>query len=173
MAHHWQAIHRGAFRVDVMAELARQTHVPVATGERIFTKWGFREVLEKRAATIVQPDVCYAGGITELRLIAGMAESYYTPLAPHNPQGPCSLAASLQIAARIPNFLAQEGGDHEYLDLLGLGITIDEDKLSQVGEPHPYRVDTTPTTGRWSTGRDGQVPTWVVESRIFSQKEQE
>ena len=48
MAHHWQAIHRGAFRVDVMAELARQTHVPVATGERIFTKWGFREVLEKR-----------------------------------------------------------------------------------------------------------------------------
>ena len=159
VAHHWQAIHRGAFRVDVMAELARQTHVPVATGERIFTKWGFREVLEKRAATIVQPDVCYAGGITELRLIAGMAESYYTPMAPHNPQGPCSLAASLQIAARIPNFLAQEGGDHEYLDLLaeplppvvggyrllptapGLGITIDEDKLSQVGEPHPYRVD--------------------------------
>ena len=48
VAHHWQAIHRGAFRVDVMAELARQTHVPVATGERIFTKWGFREVLEKR-----------------------------------------------------------------------------------------------------------------------------
>ena len=149
-----------ALNVDVMAELVRQTHVPVATGERIFTKWGFREVLEKRAATIVQPDVCYAGGITELRLIAGMAESYYTPLAPHNPQGPCSLAASLQIAACIPNFLAQEGGDHEYLDLLaeplppvvggyrplptgpGLGITIDEDKLrGQVGEPHPYRVD--------------------------------
>ncbi|MCY3735011.1 MAG: galactonate dehydratase [Gemmatimonadaceae bacterium] len=149
-----------ALNVDVMAELARQTHVPVATGERIFTKWGFRDVLEKRAATIVQPDVCYAGGITELRLIAGMAESYYTPLAPHNPQGPCSLAASLQIAACIPNFLAQEGGDREYLDLLaeplppvvggyrllptgpGLGITIDEDKLrDQVGEPGPYRVE--------------------------------
>ena len=149
-----------ALNVDVMAELARQTHVPIATGERIFTKWGFRDVLEKRAATIVQPDVCYAGGITELRLIAGMAESYYTPLAPHNPQGPCSLAASLQIAACIPNFLAQEGGDREYLDLLaeplppvvggyrllptgpGLGITIDEDKLrGQVGEPGPYRVE--------------------------------
>ena len=148
-----------ALNVDVMAELARQTHVPIATGERIFTKWGFRDVLEKRAATIVQPDVCYAGGITELRLIAGMAESYYTPLAPHNPQGPCSLAASLQIAACIPNFLAQEGGDREYLDLLaeplppvvggyrllptgpGLGITIDEDKIrGQVGEPGPYRV---------------------------------
>jgi galactonate dehydratase len=74
--------------VDVMAELARKTHIPLATGERIFTKWGFREILEKRAATILQPDVCYAGGITELRLIAGMAEAYYTPIAPHNPQGP-------------------------------------------------------------------------------------
>jgi galactonate dehydratase len=115
--------------VDVMAELARKTHIPIATGERIFTKWGFR------------------GGITELRLIAGMAEAYYTPLAPHNPQGPCSLAASMQIAASIPNFLIQERGDNEYADLLakplppikdghrplltepGLGITIYEDKL--------------------------------------------
>jgi galactonate dehydratase len=143
--------------VDVMAELARKTHIPLATGERIFTKWGFREILEKRAATILQPDVCYAGGITELRLIAGMAEAYYTPLAPHNPQGPCSLAASMQVAASIPNFLIQENGDAEYKDLLakplppvrnghralptdpGLGITIDEDKLrAQVGEPRPY-----------------------------------
>src|ERR1017187_10214166 len=55
--------------VDIMAELARKTHIPLATGERIFTKWGFKEILEKRAATILQPDVCYAGGITELRLI--------------------------------------------------------------------------------------------------------
>ena len=103
--------------VDIMAELARKTH-PIATGERIFTKWGFKEILEKRAATILQPDVCYAGGITELKIIAGMAEAYYTPLAPHNPQGPCSLAASMQIAAAIPNFLIQERGDNEYTDLL-------------------------------------------------------
>ena len=94
-----------ALNVDVMAEMARKTHIPIATGERIFTKWGFKEILEKRAATILQPDVCYAGGITELKIIAGMAEAYYTPLAPHNPQGPCSLAASLQLAASIPNFL--------------------------------------------------------------------
>jgi len=146
-----------ALNVDIMAELARKTHIPVATGERIFTKWGFKEILEKRAATILQPDVCYAGGITELKIIAGMAEAYYTPLAPHNPQGPCSLAASFQIAAAIPNFLIQERGDNEYEDLLakpmppitkghrplltdpGLGITIDEDKLmAQVGEPRPY-----------------------------------
>jgi galactonate dehydratase len=148
-----------ALNVDVMAEMARKTHIPIATGERIFTKWGFKEILEKRAATILQPDVCYAGGITELKIIAGMAEAYYTPLAPHNPQGPCSLAASLQIAASIPNFLIQERGDNEYADLLakplapvtagyrplptdpGLGITIDENKLmAQVGEPRPYRT---------------------------------
>ncbi len=148
-----------ALNVDVMAEMAKKTHVPIATGERIFTKWGFREILEKRAATILQPDVCYAGGITELKIIAGMAEAYYTPLAPHNPQGPCSLASSLQIAAAIPNFLIQERGDNEYSDLLakplppvtnghrplltepGLGITIDENKLmAQVGEPRAYRT---------------------------------
>jgi galactonate dehydratase len=146
-----------ALNVDVMAELAKKTSVPLATGERIFTKWGFREILEKKAAMILQPDVCYAGGITELKIIAGMAEAYYAPIAPHNPQGPCSLAASLQLAASIPNFLIQERGDNEYADLLakplpaivkgyrplltepGLGITIDENKLrAQVGEPRPY-----------------------------------
>ena len=93
---------------DVMAEIARGTHLPIATGERVFTKWGFREVLEKRAATILQPDLCHAGGITEVRLIAGMAEAYYAAIAPHNPLGPISLAAGVQIAASIPNFLCQE-----------------------------------------------------------------
>ncbi len=152
--------------VDIMAELARKTHIPIATGERIYTKWGFKEILEKRAATILQPDPCYAGGITELRLIAGMAEAYYTPIAPHNPQGPCSLAAGLQLAACVPNFLIQERGDNEYSDLLakplppvrngyrpiltepGLGITIDEEKLkAQVGEPRPYRTAYDPDDG--------------------------
>ena len=155
-----------ALNVDVMAELARKTHIPIATGERIFTKWGFREILEKRAATILQPDVCYAGGITELRIIAGMAEAYYTPIAPHNPQGPCSLAASYQVAACIPNFLIQERGDNEHADLLakpmpqikdgyrplltdpGLGITIDEEKLrARVGEPEPYNTRYDPDDG--------------------------
>ncbi len=148
-----------ALNVQLMADLAKKTHIPIATGERIFTKWGFREILEKGAAMILQPDICYAGGITELKVIAGMAEAYYAPLAPHNPQGPCSLAASLQLAASIPNFMIQERGDNEYSDLLakplppvrnghrpiltepGLGITIDENKLmAQVGEPRPYRT---------------------------------
>lgn len=154
-----------ALNVDVMAEIAAKTHIPLATGERIFTKWGFREVLEKRAALILQPDVNYAGGITELKVIAGMADAYYAPIAPHNPNGPCSLAASLQLAGCIPNFLIQERGDREH-ELLakplpavknghrplptdpGLGITIDEDKLmAQVGEPRPYLPQFDPDDG--------------------------
>jgi galactonate dehydratase len=94
--------------VDVMADIARGTHLPIATGERIFTKWGFREILEKGAASILQPDLCHAGGIFECRLIAGMAEAYYASVAPHNPLGPISLAAGLQLAASVPNFLCQE-----------------------------------------------------------------
>ena len=135
---------------DIMAEIARGTHLPIATGERVFTKWGFREVLEKRAATILQPDLCHAGGITEVRLIAGMAEAYYAGIAPHNPLGPISLAAGIQIAASIPNFVCQEQVSlgagylkkpftvHQgYLDLPtgpGLGIELDENALaSKIG----------------------------------------
>src|SRR6266496_46967 len=132
--------------VDLMAEIARSTHLPIATGERIFTKWGFREILEKGAATILQPDLCHAGGILEARLIAGMAEAYYAAVAPHNPLGPISLAAGVQIAASIPNFLCQEqvslGEGYikqpftvrdGYLDLPtgpGLGIELDENALA-------------------------------------------
>jgi galactonate dehydratase len=131
---------------DVMAEIARGTHLPIATGERVFTKWGFREVLEKKAATILQPDLCHAGGITEVRLIAGMAEAFYATIAPHNPLGPISLAAGVQLAASIPNFLCQEqvslGEGYlkkpftvrdGYLDLptgRGLGIELDEQAMA-------------------------------------------
>ena len=131
--------------VDVMAEIARSTHLPIATGERIFTKWGFRELLEKRAAVILQPDLCHAGGITEGRIIAGMAEAYYAAVAPHNPLGPISLAAGVQLAASIPNFLCQEQVslgegylkkpfevEKGYLKLPtgpGLGIELDEEAM--------------------------------------------
>ena len=97
-----------AQNVDTMVDIARGTHLPIAAGERIFTKWGFRELLEKKAVGIVQPDLCHAGGITEGRIIAGMAEAYYIPVAPHNPMGPISLASGLHLAASIPNFLVQE-----------------------------------------------------------------
>ena len=95
-----------------MAEIARSTSVPIATGERVFTKWGFREVLEKRAATILQPDLCHAGGITEIRLIAGMAEAYYAAIAPHYPLGPISLAAGVQLDAVDPELPLPGGRAH-------------------------------------------------------------
>ena len=154
---------------EVMAEIARGTFLPIATGERVFTKWGFREVLEKRAATVLQPDLCHAGGITEVRLIAGMAEAYYASIAPHNPLGPISLAAGVQIAASIPNFLCQEqvslGEGYlkkpftvrdGYLDLPtgpGLGIELDEQAMAdKIGHdwrnPESYDAD------------DGSVVDW-------------
>jgi galactonate dehydratase len=140
--------------VDVLAEIARGTHLPIATGERIFTKWGFREILEKSAASILQPDLCHAGGITEVRLIAGMAEAYYAAIAPHNPLGPISLAAGIQLAASIPNFLCQEQVslgegylkqpfrvENGFVALPqgpGLGIELDEDSLADKIE-HDWR----------------------------------
>jgi len=154
---------------DIMAEIARGTHLPIATGERVFTKWGFREVLEKKAATILQPDMCHAGGITEVRLIAGMAEAYYASIAPHNPLGPISLAAGVQLAASIPNFLIQEQvslGEgylktpfkvrEGYLDLPtgpGLGIELDENAMAgQIGHDwqNPQTYD----------AEDGSVVDW-------------
>ncbi len=131
---------------ELMAEIARGTHLPIATGERIFTKWGFRDILEKKAAIVLQPDLCHAGGITETRLIAGMAEAFYASIAPHNPLGPISLAAGVQIAASIPNFLCQEQvslGEgyvktpfsvrEGYLDVPtgpGLGVELDDAKMA-------------------------------------------
>jgi galactonate dehydratase len=147
---------------DVMAEIARGTFLPIATGERVFTKWGFREVLEKRAATVLQPDISHAGGITEVRLIAGMAEAYYATIAPHNPLGPINLAAGVQMAAAIPNFLCQEQvslGEgylkkpftvkNGFLDLPsgpGLGIELDENAMAdKIGHdwrnPQAYDAD--------------------------------
>jgi len=146
--------------VDVMADIARKTHLPIATGERVYTKWGFREILEKRAASILQPDISHAGGIFEARIIAGMAEAYYAAIAPHCPLGPISLAACLQLDAAIPNFLCQEqvtlGEGYlktpfvvqdGYIPLPtgpGLGIELDDDAIAQrIGMPavHPGLYD--------------------------------
>ncbi|MBM3493965.1 MAG: galactonate dehydratase [Armatimonadetes bacterium] len=140
--------------VDVLADLARKTHIPIATGERLYTKWGFRDVLEKRAASILQPDLSHAGGIMECRLIAGMAEAYYAGMAPHCPLGPIALAACIQLDATIPNFLAQEhvtlGEGYlkqpftlrdGYVDLPqgpGLGIELDEEALADKITDEPW-----------------------------------
>ena len=94
--------------VDAMAEVQRAINLPIATGERLYNRWEFRPLLEKQAVRIIQPDVCHAGGILELKKIAAMAEAYYVSVQPHNSNGPISTVASLHLDACIPNFIIQE-----------------------------------------------------------------
>ena len=94
--------------IDAMAEVQRAINLPVATGERLFTRWDFRTLFEKQAARIIQPDVCHVGGIFELKKIAAMAETYYVAVQPHNSNGPISTLANLQLDASIPNCIFQE-----------------------------------------------------------------
>ena len=95
---------------DAMAEVQRATSVAVAAGERIKSRLGLREYLEKQAFRIFQPDAAHVGGITEYRKMAAMAETYFIPVAPHNPNGPICLAAQLHLSAATPNFLIFEEG---------------------------------------------------------------
>ena len=94
--------------VEAMAEVARQQPCPVATGERLVTRFQFRPFLEERACAVLQADVGHCGGLSELKKIAAMAEAYYVSVAPHNPAGPVAQAACLQFALSTPNFLIQE-----------------------------------------------------------------
>jgi galactonate dehydratase len=132
--------------VDELVRVARSTSIPIATGERLFTKWDFREVIQRQAATVLQPDLSHAGGISEVKKIAALAECYYASIAPHCPLGPIALAASIQLDACIPNFLIQEhvtlgeGYLKEPFEVVdghiplptkpGLGIELDEDALA-------------------------------------------
>lgn len=76
----------------------------LAAGERLYDKWGFRLLLEERLVDVIQPDLCHAGGLTECKKIAALAETYYVLVAPHCPQGPVATAASAHLALAIPNF---------------------------------------------------------------------
>ncbi|HEY3282243.1 MAG TPA: galactonate dehydratase [Armatimonadota bacterium] len=154
--------------VEALADVARHTTAPIATGERLFTRFGFREVLEKHAAAVLQPDLCICGGIAEGRKIAAMAEAYFVAVAPHNPYGPITTAASLQLDACTPNFLIQEFvslGEElfeepfvmkdGYVDVPkrpGLGIRVDEKKLAA----RAYGGHTVPT---WYH-KDGSLADW-------------
>lgn len=94
--------------VDGMAQVARSTSIPLATGERLIGRAGFREVLEKRAVAVIQPDICHTGGLWETKKIAAMAETYLVSVAPHNPLGPIATAAAIHFAASTPNWIIQE-----------------------------------------------------------------
>jgi galactonate dehydratase len=98
---------------DAMAALQHSTNIPIATGEGLQSHFNFREVLVKQAARILQPDVARTGGITAMKKIAAMADAHYVTIAPHNPNGPVCTAASMHLAASIPNFLIMEEGNKE------------------------------------------------------------
>jgi galactonate dehydratase len=165
---------------DALIELARSTSVPIATGERMFTRWDYKSLLASGAVDIIQPDLSHAGGIWECRKIAAMAEAYDVAVAPHCPLGPIALAASLQLDFCTPNAFIQEQslGIHynqgsDLLDYLkdpgvfryeqgfvprltapGLGIEIDEDRVREAAKQgHRWRNPV------WRTS-DGVVAEW-------------
>ncbi|TAK25989.1 MAG: galactonate dehydratase [Chloroflexota bacterium] len=94
--------------IDAMAELRHHLDIPLATGEMLYTKYEFRDLLARGAADIIQPDVCCAGGLLEQKKIAAMAEAFYVTVAPHNPMGPVATAVNVHFAASTPNFLILE-----------------------------------------------------------------
>jgi galactonate dehydratase len=108
----------------------------LAAGERLYTKWDFLPLLERRVIDFAQPDVCHAGGITEVRKIAAMAEAHGVWLAPHNPQGPASTAACAHLGMAVPGFAILEFVRHPLRDrLLGEGWTVTSGHLHVPPEP--------------------------------------
>jgi galactonate dehydratase len=161
-------------------QILSHSSIPIALGERLYSRWDVKPFLERGVVDILQPDLSHAGGILEVRRIAAMAEAYDVAVAPHCPLGPLALAACLQVAACTPNVVLQEmslgihyniGSDlYTYLktaDVLtpvdgylripeghGLGVEIDEEKVrAAADEPHRWR------NLLWRT-RDGGLAEW-------------
>ncbi|NQX61378.1 galactonate dehydratase [Paenibacillus qinlingensis] len=165
---------------EALRDLAHHTNIPIATGERMFSRWDFKKLLEDGYVDIIQPDLSHAGGITECKKIASMAEAYDVALAPHCPLGPIALAACLQLDATAYNAFIQEqslgihynkgndlldyivdpavfsyeGGYVTIPDGPGLGITINEEYVRKMSE----------TGHRWRNPvwrhKDGSVAEW-------------
>jgi galactonate dehydratase len=93
---------------DAMAKVRKKSTVPISGGERVYTKFGFQDYFNKKAVDIAQPDIFHTGGIMESKKVAAMAEANHIPVSFHNPSGPISNAAILQLAACVPNFLIHE-----------------------------------------------------------------
>jgi galactonate dehydratase len=96
-----------------MARLKRELPIPLATGERLLSRWEYRELVEEGGADIIQPDLTHAGGITEVKRIAALADTYYLPVAPHNSAGPIGTLAAMHLCAAVPNFLTLEQFEDE------------------------------------------------------------
>jgi len=161
-------------RADDIAAIQRSVTTPIATGERLSGVHGFRELLEKGACSVLQPDITHCGGLTEARRIAALAEAYRVALAPHNPQGPVSTAASIELGFATPSYVVCEAVtadvpwrsevaseshriDREGMralpgELPGLGVEIDLD----VVRAHPFE----PELPQRVFHADGSVGDW-------------
>lgn len=148
---------------EALREIARYTTTPIATGERMFSRWEFKNLLQDGYVDIIQPDLSHAGGISECRKIAAMAEAYDVAVAPHCPLGPIALGACLAVDFCTPNVFIQEqsfgihynkGGElldyledasiyqyrDSYLELIsrpGLGVAMNEDKIREASRDCP------------------------------------
>jgi galactonate dehydratase len=166
---------------EAIRQLASQTSIPIALGERLYSRWDFKPFLEGALIDIAQPDLAHAGGISECRRIASFAETYDVAIAPHCPLGPIALAACVQLALATPNFVIQEMSlgihyntrEHDLLTYLqdpapfdleegmiktleapGLGIAIDEARVRHAAaNPHRWR------NPAWR-GKDGSLREW-------------
>ena len=142
-----------------LKKAAEKIAIPVATGERLHTRFDYRELFELQAADIIQPDITHFGGLLETKKLAAWADTYYVLVAPHNVGGPVSIAAGLHFAASTPNFKIQEHfndfsedwvktlapGNPEVVDGYfalpegpGLGVKLDEDVLQEHPRQHVY-----------------------------------
>lgn len=122
---------------EMLARVRAATRVPLATGERHYTRWAVWPLLRDRLVDVLQCDVCHTGGLLELRKIAAMAEPFGVTLAPHNPNGPVSLAAVVHVAACTPNFLVTEYVHTRY----GAGQADAEPTVSEAIVVAPLRVE--------------------------------
>ena len=144
--------------LDALKKAAAKINLPIATGERLHTRYEFRDLFLTEAADIVQPDITLMGGLSEAKKVAAMADTNYMTVAPHNVGGPVSTATALHFAASTPNFKIQEhfndfqelwvkeaatgGGYPDVVDGYfplpegpGLGVTLNEDLIAE----HPFQ----------------------------------
>lgn len=160
-------------QVDAMADLARYTSIPLCIGERLHSRYDFKPVFERRAASIINPDAAHVGGISEMVRIGHMAEAYDVALAPHCPLGPIALAASLQIDAICHNAFIQEqslgihynkGADlTDYVSAAG-GFTIKDGFINiPQGPGLGIEVDEANVTKLAEQGHNWRAPVWRHE----------
>jgi galactonate dehydratase len=161
---------------DALKLVSDHVPFPIATGERLLSRWEFRRVIERQCVSLLQPDVAHCGGITELKKIANYAEIYYQHIMPHCAIGPLALAACMTVDAVVPNFLVQEQVDQalgdgiikndwqvkdghiELWDSPGLGVEVNEAEAMKVfdGESTGYHRE----LGGESYFADGSVADW-------------